>query len=128
METSSYPLLAGLLEYPTMYRLFHSVATVRCCLRLPIVLWWFRRTIFGQLSIKVFRAFSDNTFKEVNVRNLKYLFMHFVFDEDAQDLVEYGLILMIIVLGAIAGMNTLASAVSNVPSALMNMFLEAYTS
>ena len=35
-------------------------------------------------------------------------------EEEGQDLVEYGLLLVLVALFAIAGMNTLANAVSNV--------------
>ncbi len=49
-------------------------------------------------------------------------------DESGQDVVEYALILVLIALGAVASLHSLASVLNNVPSALMQEFWTAYNS
>lgn len=58
----------------------------------------------------------------------KSLLPRCIHEEAGQDLVEYALILLLISLGAIAGLHSLANVVANVPSALMQKFYTAYNS
>jgi pilus assembly protein Flp/PilA len=47
------------------------------------------------------------------LRSKGRLLLQTVLDENGQDLVEYAAVLVIVVLGLTAGMNTLASAINN---------------
>ncbi|MGI4828046.1 MAG: Flp family type IVb pilin [Janthinobacterium lividum] len=49
-------------------------------------------------------------------------------EEAGQDMVEYALILLLVSLGAIAGLHSLANVIANVPNALMQQFYTAYNS
>lgn len=51
-----------------------------------------------------------------------------VHEDSGQDLVEYALILVVVSLGAVAGLHSLANVLSSVPNALMQKFWAAYTS
>ena len=51
---------------------------------------------------------------ELEVRLMKNLVMRLWREEEAQDLTEYGLLLVLISLVAIASMTTMGSAISNV--------------
>ena len=58
----------------------------------------------------------------------KSLLHRCIHEEAGQDLVEYALILLLVSLGAIAGLDSLANVIANVPNALMLKFITAYNS
>ena len=62
------------------------------------------------------------------MKNASGLVTGFIHEESGQDLVEYALILVLISLGAVAALNSLAGVISSVPNALMEKFWTAYTS
>ncbi len=51
---------------------------------------------------------------------MKNLFVRLWKEEEGQDLTEYGLLLVLVALGAIAGMGTLASAINKAFSTAAN--------
>lgn len=58
----------------------------------------------------------------------KDLLLQLFKEESGQDLVEYALIVVLVSLGAIAGLHSLANVLSHIPDALMQKFLTASNS
>jgi pilus assembly protein Flp/PilA len=57
------------------------------------------------------RTIKENDFERKHMKNL---LMRLWKEEEGQDLVEYGLLVVLIALGAIVGMSTLAGAINGV--------------
>jgi pilus assembly protein Flp/PilA len=87
-------------------------------------------SFYGEISRKPLKHSRDLPIDvgEVYMKNLKNMLCDFVREESGQDLVEYALIIAMVSLGAIAGLQSLANVVANVPNNLMLEFYSAFTS
>ena len=60
------------------------------------------------------------------MKAMQSLLYRCISEEAGQDMVEYALILLLVSLGAVAGLHSLANVIANVPTALMQKFYNSY--
>jgi pilus assembly protein Flp/PilA len=70
---------------------------------------------------------SDGEAKIKREKHMNSLIKRLWSEEEGQDLVEYGLLVALVALGAVAGMNTLAGAINNTFIALQSSLNNATT-